>query len=79
MNRAEAEAIVAQYIEHVAQYAAVSVENATKLLGEERCQRMLSDRIRGLGPKPGTVYPWNVADYLVSPELNARPTTGGEI
>lgn len=70
MSRAEADAIVGAYVFRVDQYAAVSVDAAMFLLGQERGERLLADRIRCLGPAPGTVYPWNVADYLQHPDLN---------
>lgn len=71
MTRPEAEALVAPHVHYIQQYQAVSVEVAETLLGEERCARMLKDKIRGLGPSSCTVYPWNVADYLQFPDLNA--------
>lgn len=69
MTRQEAEQLVSPHVEYVQQFQAVNAEAAIHLLGVERCQRMFNDKIRGLGPKSGTVYPWNVVDYLQFPEL----------
>ena len=51
------------YVEH---------EQAMKLLGEERFERLLNDPIRRLGPEEKTVYPWNVVDYLMQPNLGKQ-------
>lgn len=32
----------------------------------------IADKIRGLGPLTGGIYPWNVADYLQFPDLNSK-------
>ena len=61
--------IVAPYTFRVGQYAAVSHEDALALLGEDAHARLMGDPIRKLGPRPGTVYPWNVEAYLMQPNL----------
>lgn len=64
MDRSDCEALVAPHVVMVEQYQAVSAPKAHVILGDEKYQRLLRDKVRGLGPVPGTFYPWNVVDYL---------------
>lgn len=64
LSRQQAQATVDAVTARVGNFAAVPVDDCRRLLGEERCELLLSDPIRCLGPVPGTVYPWNVVDYL---------------
>jgi len=64
MTRHEANAIVEQIAFRVDQYAAVSWLGAQLLLGEH-VHELANDPIRCCGPTINSVYPWNVADYLV--------------
>jgi hypothetical protein len=68
MNRPEAQTIVDGVTFQVNQFAAVSVEDARRLLGEKHFDRLVADRVRGLGPESSAFYPWNVVDYLVVAE-----------
>lgn len=70
MNRAEAQAAVAPFIQSIPQddpqyppAQGVAWIDVTILLGE-RASKLQADRIRCHGPKPGFIYPWNVVDYL---------------
>jgi hypothetical protein len=63
-QRAECERIVAAHTTRVEQYAAVSRDDARRLLGDDVYAKLTADRIRNLGPSPETLYPWNVADFL---------------
>jgi hypothetical protein len=64
MNRSDAQALVDIRTFKVAQYSAVSMEDALALIGEDRFAELLADKVRCLGPTRGTIYPWNVVDYL---------------
>lgn len=70
MTRAEAQAVVAPVTESLPQEPpyppcqGVPRDLALSLLGPERMAKLLADRIRCQGPKPGYIYPWNVVDYL---------------
>ncbi len=64
MDRAKYTETVAPFVRYHGQFRYVSHEDAKTILGEERFERMLKDRVRSQGPRPGTVYPWNVIDYL---------------
>lgn len=70
MTREEADAIVNQHVFQVDQYQAVRREQAMAIIGDVRYERLCNDRVRNLGPNDETLYPWNVSDYLVHPELN---------
>lgn len=56
----------------------VSSDDARDLLGHDYA-RMMRDPIRNKGPEhiPGSVYPWNVVDYLTT--LRSIATTQGTI
>ena len=45
-------------------FRGVYLSEALELLGREAYDRMMSDPIRRHGIR-GTVYPWNVVDYLM--------------
>jgi hypothetical protein len=66
MNRDEAAAMVAPYVQRIDQYQGVAICDVVMLLGAPDAKRLKADRIRSLGPKPGFVYPWNVVDYLTT-------------
>lgn len=66
VSREAAAELVSQHTFRHKQYAAVSHESAKQLLGG-RFDLMMSDPIRKYGPMEGTVYPWNVIDYLSQP------------
>lgn len=72
MTRAEAELHVQSYVFQIAQYQAVTAEDARRLLGDERFERLRRSAIRGLGPQADTFYPWNVADFVQFPDLEAK-------
>ena len=63
MTRDEAIAIVDQITFRVEQYRAVSWLGAQLLLGDA-VHELANDPIRCKGPTVGTVYPWNVVDYI---------------
>jgi hypothetical protein len=48
---------------------AVAIDDARQLIGEKHFAKLEKDRIRFQGSRPGTLYPWNVVDYLV-PAMN---------
>lgn len=72
MTRDEATAVVQQYIFAVNQFQAVDATAACFLLGDDRYLLLCKDKIRGIGPLPGSFYPWNVIDYLANPELGIK-------
>lgn len=45
-------------------FAAVTHSGARLLLGDERFDLMMNDKIKCKGPTADTVYPWNVVDYM---------------
>ncbi len=57
------------FIQFVEQYAAVALDHACQILGIVVYHRMMTNPIRCLGPNGESVYPWNVVDYMVNPEL----------
>ncbi len=63
-SRSEAQKLVDLVTFRVGQYAAVHHHDAVLLLGQATFDRMMLNKIKNLGPVPGTVYPWNVIDYL---------------
>jgi hypothetical protein len=73
MTRDEAKELVAPFIVYQGEYQSVQLKDAKSLLGDERFERLLHDPIRRLGPAIGTVYPWNVVDYLAQPDLRKEP------
>lgn len=73
MTREQAQSIVDLHVTLIDQrHKAISRSVAFELLGQLRFERLSRDRVRCAGPVAGTFYPWNVVDYLVNPELNAR-------
>ena len=74
LSREQAQAAVDAVTTKVGNFAAVPVDDCRRLLGQERCELLLSDKIRCLGPIPGTVYPWNVVDYLSSEDPRSLTT-----
>jgi hypothetical protein len=74
MTRTEATAIVQSHITLTdAGYKMVSHEAARSLVSAETWERFTKDRIRFLGPIPGTLYWWNVVDYVQFPDMGADP------
>lgn len=65
--RAEAQLVVDAVTIRVGQYAAVPLLTAWELLGPELSARMMKNQIKNKGPVVGTIYPWNVVDYLSNP------------
>ena len=70
MTRSEARQHVAQYVEIIRHSRAVSHTNALTILGQERMNRILIDRVRHTGPTEGYIYEMNIVDYLVHPDLH---------
>ncbi len=64
VSRADAQKMVDSVVVKVFQFSAVRHEDCVALLGSKRFSMLLDDPIRCLGPSAGTVYPWNVVDYL---------------
>lgn len=64
MTRSEAQSVVDSVTFMVDQFKAVDFADCIRLLGPERFLMLRSDPIRRLGPRPETVYPWNLVDYL---------------
>jgi hypothetical protein len=64
LPRNEARSVVDTVTVRCGQYPAVLLSAARGILGEERYERMIADKIRRCGPADGYVYPWNVVDYL---------------
>lgn len=62
--RQQAIELVNPHVFNYKQYRCVDLTVARSLLGDEYYDRMMADKIKNLGPKPGTIYPWNVIDYL---------------
>ena len=71
-KRAEAEAKVRPFVVKINQYEGVKWEDCQDLLSVEGFSKLIDDPIRGLGPIKGTIYPWNVIDYLME-EPNDNP------
>lgn len=64
MSREQAAIIVGSITFRAGQFAAVSREAASLVLGNAAFEALTRDKIRGIGPTQGTIYPWNVVDYL---------------
>lgn len=62
--RARATELVEPCVYRYGQFACVGLTQACKLLGSTYYQKMMADKVRNLGALPGTIYPWNVIDYL---------------
>jgi hypothetical protein len=60
----------------IAQYAAVALTNAERLLGEKDFARMMKNPVRNKGPREGFIYPWNVVDYLSGYRTEAEKRSG---
>lgn len=58
-----AEEIVRPHVKTIRGFQYIEIETVKAILGE-RFATLEKDRIRFLGPVPGTIYPWNVIDYL---------------
>lgn len=71
--RSTANAIVDSVTIAVEQYKAVAFDDCIRLLGPERFAMLQADPIRRFGPRAGTVYPWNVVDYLSCKALTPTP------
>lgn len=72
MTRDEAKQQVDQFTQQHGQYSYVNYGDAKAILGDDRFERLLKDKVRWQGPLPATVYPWNVIDYLANPGLNSN-------
>jgi len=74
MTREQATEIVTPHITLTPEgWRKVDHEAARSLVSAETWERWTKDRIRFLGPKPGTLYWWNVVDYVQFPDLGADP------
>lgn len=69
--RIEAEAIVEPHTFMHNQFRAVSFDSCRLLLGA-RFDLLLADPLRAKGPIAGTIYPWNVVDYLIHENPRAK-------
>jgi hypothetical protein len=58
-------------------YSAITHDDAKSILGELLFERMLADKVKGIGPTPDTVYPWNVRDYLMIGDQEPAPPSEG--
>jgi hypothetical protein len=74
IDRPRAQEIVDLHTSLIGPFKAVSFDTCLKLLGSERFLLLRSDPIRREGPVKGTVYPWNLVDYL----SNENPRQGSK-
>ncbi|MCK9459495.1 MAG: hypothetical protein M0R80_07645 [Proteobacteria bacterium] len=72
-KRAEATAKVLPFVIRVNQYQAVKHGDCQDLLSVEGFLKLIDDPIRGLGPIKGTIYPWNVIDYVMEEQNGVQP------
>lgn len=68
-TREEALRLVQPYITKYQQYSIISAKNAEKLLGNTRFEKLVKDKLRGIGPVGSDgFYYWNVVDHLLMKE-----------
>lgn len=66
MERKEALDIVKPFIVKHNQYTVVSRMDTKSLIGSDKYDILLKDKIRNLGPSSDSIYYWNVVDYVQS-------------
>ncbi len=77
MTREQMEELVAERTFRIYGMAAVSRSDALWFLGSRALARLERDPIRGLGPLPGTFYPWYVVDHrLIDEQLSLEARHG---
>ena len=64
-KREEATTKVRPFVVKINQYEGVKHGDCQDLLSVDGFIQLIDDPIRGLGPIKGTIYPWNVIDYLM--------------
>ncbi len=64
LSREQAAAIVRGHTFQHGEYQAVSFYSCHQILGD-RFDLLRADPVRGKGPTPDTIYPWNVIDYMI--------------
>ena len=74
IDREYAQRLVDAVTDRRSQYAAVTRDDALDLLGGDRMDILLTDKVRNLGPTADTLYPWNVVDYLSQDDPRKRRT-----